>query len=241
LENTTCVPGKGLEGEFVYGWNGTQLILIPTSSPDYKEIQEFNSILQNNTHVTAKQLKIGAIYKNKQNEEIMYMGQFDRYSSYYYCGNNNHEETNNDGKHFYFVDTKYIGQENVCFEQYKTLGDKIIATVSEDCHPNYSDMFEKLEHCSDYSPIDSSKDEHISYTLEEFTKYIEEENYYCRVMSYDNDVQNIGNYNCEKNGYISYWNGKDYSKESIENVFNKLKPKYINKYLKNGKFYKKQF
>lgn len=45
LENTNSIKGKGLEGEFVYGWDGTELVLIPTSSPDYNEIMEYNNMI----------------------------------------------------------------------------------------------------------------------------------------------------------------------------------------------------
>ena len=36
LENCDCLKGKGLDGEFVYGWDRKDLILIPVDSPDYK-------------------------------------------------------------------------------------------------------------------------------------------------------------------------------------------------------------
>ena len=42
LENCNCIKGKGLEGQFVYGWDGKELVLVPVESPDYKEIQEKN-------------------------------------------------------------------------------------------------------------------------------------------------------------------------------------------------------
>ena len=41
LENTNSIVGKGLEGEFVYGWSGKDLILLPTNSPDYKDIMDY--------------------------------------------------------------------------------------------------------------------------------------------------------------------------------------------------------
>lgn len=83
LENTNSIKGKGLEGEFVYGWDGKDLVLIPTSSPDYKEIAEYNSILHNNETVKAKDLIIGATYLTKDNSEMVYMGKYDYYSSGY--------------------------------------------------------------------------------------------------------------------------------------------------------------
>ncbi len=54
LENANCIRGKGLEGEFVYGWDGKDLVLMPVESPDYKEISEFNKIIHNNECVKAK-------------------------------------------------------------------------------------------------------------------------------------------------------------------------------------------
>lgn len=48
LENANCIRGKGLEGEFVYGWDGKDLVLMPVESPDYKEIAEFNKTVHNN-------------------------------------------------------------------------------------------------------------------------------------------------------------------------------------------------
>lgn len=70
LENTNSIKGKGLEGEFVYGWSGKDLILIPVESPDYKEIQEYNSIVYRNESIKAKDLIIGATYLTKDNIEF---------------------------------------------------------------------------------------------------------------------------------------------------------------------------
>lgn len=83
LENTNSIKGKGLDGEFVYGWDGKDLVLLPTSSPDYKEIKEYNSIIHNNETIKAKDLIIGATYLIKDNNEMVYMGKFDYYSSGY--------------------------------------------------------------------------------------------------------------------------------------------------------------
>lgn len=46
LENANCIKGKGLEGEFIYGWDGKDLVLMPVESPDYKQISEFNKIMK---------------------------------------------------------------------------------------------------------------------------------------------------------------------------------------------------
>jgi hypothetical protein len=45
LENANCMKGKGLEGKFVYGWEGTELVLIPEAAPEFGKHQEFSALL----------------------------------------------------------------------------------------------------------------------------------------------------------------------------------------------------
>ena len=76
LENCNSIKGKGLEGEFVYGWDGKELVLVPVESPDYKEIQEKNKIIHNNEFIKAKDLIVGATYKTLNDQQYVYMGKF---------------------------------------------------------------------------------------------------------------------------------------------------------------------
>ena len=77
LENANSIKGKGLEGEFVYGWDGKDLVLMPVESPDYKQISEYNKIVHNNESIKARDLIVGATYLTKDNQERIYMGKFD--------------------------------------------------------------------------------------------------------------------------------------------------------------------
>ena len=81
LENCDCIKGKGLEGQFVYGWDGKELVLVPVESPDYKEIQEKNKIIHNNEFIKAKDLILGATYETLKGERYVYMGKYDAYST----------------------------------------------------------------------------------------------------------------------------------------------------------------
>lgn len=83
LENTNSIKGKGLEGDFVYGWDGKDLVLIPTESPDYRSINEYNNILHNNETIKAKDLIVGATYLTKDNSEMIFMGKYEYFSSGY--------------------------------------------------------------------------------------------------------------------------------------------------------------
>jgi len=83
LENTSSIKGKGLEGEFVYGWDGTDLILIPTSAPDYIQLSEYNDKRFARKKIVSKDLKIGATYLTKDNQQVVYLGKFDAYEHGY--------------------------------------------------------------------------------------------------------------------------------------------------------------
>lgn len=79
LENCNCIKGKGLEGQFVYGWDGKELVLVPTESPDYKEIQAKNKIIHGNEFIKAKDLILGATYITLKGDKYVYMGKYDVY------------------------------------------------------------------------------------------------------------------------------------------------------------------
>lgn len=72
LENTSSIKGKGLEGEFVYSWSGSDLVLLPTECVDYKESLEYTKGIAN--PIKAKDLKEGYAYTNKKGVELVYLG-----------------------------------------------------------------------------------------------------------------------------------------------------------------------
>ncbi|MBU7315986.1 hypothetical protein [Paenibacillus oleatilyticus] len=234
LENTNSIKGKGLDGEFVYGWDRDELILIPTSSPDYVEISQFTKILQEKNYIKSKDLIIGATYRTKDNEEWIYMGRYDYYG---YRGDN-------EGKKYYFYKKgKYYSH----FETRKSLGDKIIGVISEDCVENYADLIDKLERDYHYSPIDDSKDEYVYYDFETFENKVNSYGWGTAVYT------NESNYNLikirksnEPNNFVVYVEGTDYWRRenklfegTLMEIYKHYKPMYKNKYLANGKLYQK--
>lgn len=72
LEEASSIKGKGLEGEFVYSWDGSDLVLLPVASVDYKESSGFTAL--QTKKVGKKDVVPGCLYKNKANEEVMYLG-----------------------------------------------------------------------------------------------------------------------------------------------------------------------
>jgi len=256
LENTNSIKGKGLEGDFVYGWDGKDLLLIPTSSPDYVEISEFNKVIQNKLKLKGKDLKLGATYLTKDNAEWIYLGRFDKWERDY--KNKIIDENGsysypfaNKGKEYFFKRESSYGDG---IETIKTLS-KFIGVVSEECVENYAELMDKLEHSSYYSPIDDSKDEYVSYTKEELEETLEK-SYWKKLYLENNKRVEIrktddGKYYYQienPNRNSSYGWGRNSNEpyylkvefENIEKLIEELKPTYLRKYLKNGKMHSEE-
>lgn len=100
LENCDCIKGKGLVGQFVYGWDNKDLVLVPVDSPDYKEIQEKADIAFDNGFIKANQLIIGATYEKMNGQRFVYMGKAPHWTIEF-----NHEQQS-DG---WFWNRRYLG------------------------------------------------------------------------------------------------------------------------------------
>lgn len=75
LQETSAIKGKGLEGEFVYAWDGADLVLLPVCSQDYKNSTEFGKL--QTKKVTKADVVEGCLYKTKDNQQVMYLGRHD--------------------------------------------------------------------------------------------------------------------------------------------------------------------
>jgi hypothetical protein len=77
LMHTDCLR-RGLIGQFVYAWSGTELVLLPTSSEEYKNGTKYTEGL--NKKVKAKELVPGVVYRTKRDGNVTYLGRFNYYS-----------------------------------------------------------------------------------------------------------------------------------------------------------------
>lgn len=73
LMETTCSK-RDLDGEFVYAWCGSELVLLPCCSEEYKNALEHTA--RQDQKVSARDLKAGCSYTTKKNEEVIYLGRF---------------------------------------------------------------------------------------------------------------------------------------------------------------------
>lgn len=109
LMHTDCLR-RGLIGEFVYAWCGTDLVLLPTNSEEYQTAVKYTSGLAKK--VSAKSLTPGISYKTKREGDVIYIGRMswyeypnqNRYSSNCWEGERLekkvHVFTSDDGKTF---------------------------------------------------------------------------------------------------------------------------------------------
>jgi len=65
---------RELAGEFVYSWNGMELVLLPVNSQEYEESKKFTSL--QGGKVNTKDLIEGATYVTKKGSKLIYLGKF---------------------------------------------------------------------------------------------------------------------------------------------------------------------
>jgi hypothetical protein len=262
LENTDCIKGKGLMGEFVYAWDGTELVLLPTASPDYADLCKKTEVLLEDNYIIGKDLQIGRTYSTIDGKKYVFMGKYPKYSttdevSYYFPYIDNYDETKVYNKKskpvFWFMNltTNYI-------ETMSSITRKFYSCVDENVHIDFQTFQNSLENDPEYCPPDWSRKDVTNHTLESFREYITR-CHYTRVVTFleKGTLQTICFYTWGKkndNGEVLYeqtnsWNYRNYSfnhpwykkEATVEEIFNYFKPVYITMYLENGNVYRKEF
>lgn len=264
LENCVCNKGKGLEGEFVYAWSGTELVLLPVDSPDYKEIMEYNTMVKEDLFVKPKELKPGYAYVKTNGEEEIFLGKFPKYDSY--------TGKKRSAKHFFFGHkwTNDVGEEKTYIDAVSSINKRFTHAASEIADENYADLVEAMEHDVEYSPIDEDAYVYDPLSLEELTAYMEakwEDRSTPYVYITQGEYKNIHVYIRKEAIYEHSWRAHnrgeiigykyeakfwDYERRyserdvtafrgSLEDLYEALQPSLQRKvFLKNGNFLKKE-
>ena len=239
LENTSSIKGKGLEGDFVYGWHGSDMVLIPTCSPDYQKIEEFSSVIHENKFLKPGELKVGLTYRNSRQEELVYMGKFDYFD---YGGENR-------GKKFFFYNKS--GRDGSYYLETMTSASKKITSIaSDEVSPDFLNLFDRLEKCEYYSPVDDSKDEYGLYTFDEFCNKMKKGGWGLSFLAKEGQGYIERTFHANEDGLIERylpssvhgWNiPRKIETLTFEEAFNKEPLYYLNKYLTNGKHYRRKY
>ena len=186
LENSDSYKGKGLTGEFVYSWLGTELVLLPTSSVDYKNSMEFTNIT--NKSISTKDLTPGYTYYDNSAKEVIYLGKF---ISYEYPSGTEFEYKfknyrYNYGKEYYsykpnresFINPKHKSVHVFKYFNYEyneylflTTLKKIKTLCSDEINDKFPYFIEEYEKSIYYSPISHYELTPIEYNSDEVLKY----------------------------------------------------------------------
>jgi hypothetical protein len=229
LENCNCLKGKGLEGEFVYGWDGTDLVLVPTCSYDYQLMKEKREILYEKFSVDAKDLKTASTYMSTKGEKLLYLGRYNRYieqeNRYWkttHKWEHDVEDTSwrnsiltpnrdilyksvNKGKYYYFMRLgNEVRESNVIM--YKSVKGKILKCINDDIHPQYGIYMERLHRYYSFSPINYDSDRVVEYTYKQFRNVLEtlKERKYFAYLSFLVKIDILEKYTGEDYGYREY-------------------------------------
>lgn len=194
LENCSCIKGKGIEGELIYGWDGKNLVLMPVESPDYKAIEAYSKIIHNNESIKAKDLIIGATYLSKDNKNWIYIGRFDTYGDGYEFKQDgkiervkSYDKIPNDRNYGYCNKVSYKSIENLLygkmywfarlyndkyyFKQFKSIPkNKFMSCINDKCVSDYSEIYDLMQSSCNFSPIDNTKDKFFDFSFEDFYK-----------------------------------------------------------------------
>lgn len=163
LDNSTSIKGKGLEGKFIYGWDGKDLVLIPEEAPEFKEMVAYTELQEGK--IKKKDLKIGGVYLTASNERVTYLGEYKHYS---YDG-----VTDGEKKSWFYQDKRTP----------KPLSISTLKRYVED-DPDIAMLLDKLEKEPTFKPKKTLVIEYELWNQKHLATYLEKNRYY----SYNHDV-----------------------------------------------------
>lgn len=215
LQECSSIKGKGLEGEFVYAWEGKELVLLPVSSKEYQECRAFSSL--QNLKVTKNDMKEGCTYLMRDGVNVMYLGRHpynekDSWSERLNLVGNRHifKVLDEQQKKYEWSDEPEAYRAERGFT-------KVSKRTSDDPSPAYPDAFSEFK-SSEYSgDVKSVKFKKISSFKRNQNKLlavkIDSEYYTCRVSS------GYTYYNGRNKKWIFNKSSKPINLESIDGNF----------------------
>lgn len=146
LEEVTSTRGKGLEGEFVYAWDGAELVLLPACSQEYKSSTTHTEL--QTKKITKSDMREGCLYLNKDNEQVMYLGRHEFWdlSEYNFGSTSSYKDIEHSKQHvFVSTDGKSTYWPQAGFT-------KLAAKLSEEPLPSFADEYEKFKKSGHSAP-----------------------------------------------------------------------------------------
>lgn len=78
---TTDCSRRGLVGDFVYAWWGTELILLPVGCEEYQNCVKYTGL--QSCKIGAKDMVAGCFYETKKQEQLYYLGKLPWFTTKY--------------------------------------------------------------------------------------------------------------------------------------------------------------
>ena len=127
LAEGDCTRGKGLEGKFVYSWQGTELVLLPTHCNDYKNCIDYTSL--QGKKISLRDIVAGNTYVTKNQTEYVYLGRL---------------EKNKLKRDHLFKGHIFYNIKEDKFSQFKS-GSSLAICKSNECHPDLAELIERYD------------------------------------------------------------------------------------------------
>ena len=221
LQESSSIKGKGLEGEFVYSWDGKELVLLPVGCQEHDECIEHTR--RQSIKFDKKDIQEGYSYVMKDGTEVLYLGRHN-YNDYndYYRG----QAFNPIGKKHVFLDLNpgeyggpYLPQPGFT---------KIAECTSSSSLPQFADEYEKFKksnYCGDVKKLSVRKIKFSADFTQSTLLIKEDDKYYTAkvVERYSGYSSRGGGWNRDKAGYDFFKSKKPFNLE-IKNGAVKLPP-----------------
>ena len=144
LSYCDCIKGKGLEGEFIYAWDGSHIVLLPVDSPEYQQSKEYTTILST-TKILAKDLVPGYTYLTKDRysqKELIYVGRVIKYEHFDKYLNKTKSKRSAQKVYFFYSSYEIADEKRYKYYYFKEVGTKLLKVISEEVIPEYTDHLE---------------------------------------------------------------------------------------------------
>jgi hypothetical protein len=143
LQESTSTKGKGLEGDFVYAWDKSDLVLLPVSSQEYVNSRAFTDGLMKK--VGKADMVEGCVYITKKQEEVIYLGKQGWHEANRYYDGDSIRSYEYKGEKHIFAFMKKPENKYECPYFSDTGFTKISSKVSDVISTDYADRFDEFK------------------------------------------------------------------------------------------------
>lgn len=267
LEHCNCNE-KELSGEFVYAWDDTELVLLSSNSPDYKELKQKTETLLEDKYLRGTDLIVGHTYATIDGDEYVYLGKFPEWKynvslysfpfkidacEYKYEEKDKVPKSYQTKPKFWFKELKY----GSIFPM-SSITRKFYSCTSKKVHPKLDEFKEKLSTMEEFAGVDFDALEYHMWSRDAFKEYVERvksswrgivfgTNYFAKSqpveMTFSRVASNakLPEYKCSRIEFLAD-NETGYGWGDcldVDTIYDTYKPYYIQSYLLNGKEFRK--